>query len=359
VGIVAGLLLVGVAAWVLRGDVVVQASSLSRGPRGLLAARLYLEDGGAQVTLLDRPLGQAERGGALVTAFPWRAFPTRQDLQDLDQFVAGGGELVLGYSGELLSPAESTVFEHLGLSRVEARMPPPLHPLRWREYAREEWRLVAEPGLEQAPGTAAEPVVVSAMRRLPEAPTDARVLYRTPRGTPAVFEMSRRKGRVLVLPTEAFANARVSSPGNAALLEGVLHSLGDEWTFDEFHHGIVARGVAPDLRPRRVLDLYLVHVAFLYAVAVLALARRFGPAMGERAFLASSTGAFLRALGAHHRRLRHEVSAARLLLERARAFDPRVDLPGDLARLPVANGIDFLNLARAVGKAQTPGGKKP
>jgi hypothetical protein len=164
---------------------------------------------------------------------------------------------------------------------------------------------------------------------------------------------------VLVLPTEAFANARVSIPGNAALLEGALHSLGDEWAFDEFHHGFVVAEAVADVHPRRVLDLYLVHIVFLYGVAVLAVARRFGPAMGERAHLASSTGAFLRALGAHHRRLRHETAAARLLVERVRDWDSRVDLPGDLATRPVANGIEFLNLARAVAEAQTPGGKKP
>jgi hypothetical protein len=350
--------LTALGAWALRGESLGEASSLSPGPRGLRGARLYLEAAGAEVEILDRPLSEAPEGRALWVAFPWRRLPGEGDLDALDRFLARGGAVLVGYSGEPFSMAESFVLERLGLVLSEARPRPPLHPFRWREYVSEQWRLAADQGLEVAPGQSADAVLVSATRQLPTPPPGARVLYRAPGGRPAVFEYGRGKGRVVAFPAEAFANARLRAPGNAALLEGLRRAFGSGFTFDEFHHGFAAVPAEGDLHPQRVLDLYLLHVVFLYGVAILALARRFGPPFGERALLTSSTGAFLLALGARHRRLGHDAQAARLLVDRARELDPRLVLPADLLRWRVGGKIDLLDVARNVAAAQSSGRSK-
>ncbi len=318
-------------------------SSLSRGARGWLVARRYLEERGVAARLLDddveAPGGHA---GVLVVTFPWQRFGDGDTLRALDRFLERGGSLLLAYSGESLALGEAQVFSHLDLGWSEPRGEAPLHPLLWRRYASEEWRLTgADPD--------ARPIVIPAPYRVPQAPKDADVWFRGPAQLPAVFAFSRGRGRVVVAPMDALANARLSGTGNADLLERLRGELGRSWAFDEFHHGLVAPARATP-GSRRVLDLYLFHLLFLYGVTAWALVRRFGTAWREPATVASSVRGFLVGMGSLHDRLGHHADAAARLVDRAREFDPRLRLPNEA---PPRDKDGFLALARRLGRAQT------
>jgi hypothetical protein len=187
-------------------------------------------------------------------------------------------------------------------------------------------------------------------RALPELGSGARVLYAGPSGEPVVALLPRLGGRVLVLPADALANARLELPGNADLLEALLRNLGRRWAFDEYHHGLVT-GEGGSRELGRAADLLLAHLVLLYLLAALALVRRQGPAWQEAAPLGGSAAAFLRGLGALHHRLGHHREAARLLLRRARELDPGLALPPELERQAAAAGPQQLvAIAREVAR---------
>ncbi|HET9767376.1 MAG TPA: hypothetical protein VFS60_11050, partial [Thermoanaerobaculia bacterium] len=131
-------------------------------------------------------------------------------------------------------------------------------------------------------------------------------------------------GRVVVLPAELLANARLREPAHAALLETLRGWLDAPWRFDEYHHGLGAPGQreAPTAVGRG-LDLLLLQLLLVYLVAALALGRRLGPAWRESAPLAGSAGSFLLRLGTLHHRLGHHRDGAVLLLRRAAELDRR------------------------------------
>jgi len=330
----------GVAVW-SPGEA--RGSALSRGPNGWLAARRYLEARGARVTLLDVPLDGFEGGGVLVSTFPWQHGLSADAGDALAAHLRRGGDLVLAYSGQLGNAGEMVALEALGLP-LEERRKVVLNPLRWRRFAREEWDL--RPGPELA---AAAPVRVWAPRWAPELPKKARVLLRSPRGGPAVAVLERGRGRIWLLPADAFANARLANPGNADLLETLLRELGNRWAFDEYHHGLAIGGTAETAALGRTFDLILLHLAVLYLAALLALSRRFGPAWSEPPVVTGSTGSFLLGLGALHHRLGHHHEAARRLLDRARELDRNLTLPAELeSRAAGAGPRELVELAREV-----------
>lgn len=342
------LALLGALAFGLGGTVGADASVLSRGARGWLAARRYLEAKGRQTTLLDQPLERVPVRGVLVLAFPWQRFAPDEDAHELDLFLHAGGAVVLAFSGDEPGFGETEVLRRLGLVWSAAPERPPLHPLRWREFVAREWWLVPEEGHR------AQAIWITAPRRVPRAPDGAAVLYRGEKGVPAVFSYPRGEGRVVVLPAEALANARLGTSGNADLLETLRRSLGERWTFDEFHHGLSAPLSPADAAPRRVLDLYLLHLAFLYVLVVAALVRRFGPAWSEPAVIGGSTRSFLVGLGRFHHRLGHHRDAARLLLARAQELDPRCRLEPALTRAAdEAGAAGVVAVANAVARAQS------
>jgi Domain of unknown function (DUF4350) len=317
-------------------------SSLSHGSRGWLVARLYLEARGTSARLQDVEMSASPARGVLVTTFPWQRFAGSEELQALDNFVARGGTLLLGYSGDHAPSDETRVFRQLGLTWHEPRGKPPLHPLRWRRFTSETWSLAGA-----AEGT--RPVVVRAPNRLPDAPAGGSIWYRSATGKPAVFAFDRGRGRVVVLPAEALSNAGLGQPGNADLLERLRGELGRQWSFDEFHHGLVAPA-STGSGPQWVLDLYLFHLLFLYLLAAWALVRRFGTPWSEAATLSSSARGFLISLGALHDRLGHHPEAAARLVERAREFDPRLRFSSEETPL---DRHAFLALARRLGRLQT------
>jgi hypothetical protein len=341
-------LLTAAAIVLLAGQSPAAASALSRDARGWLAARRYLEARGGHVTLVDQGLETPAVGGVLVLAFPWQESGWDDPQAAIDRWLQGGGTIVFAYAGERFDRAESMVAEVLDLQWDEPRGRPPLNPVRWREFARQEWRLSPQGG-----GEGARPMRIPVPRRVPRMPAGATALASNGDRLPVAFRFTRWRGSVVVLPAAGFSNARIGEPGNADLLETLRQDLGDRWSFDEFHHGLRAPLTAAETGPQRILTLYLMQVLFVYALVVVAVIHRFGPAAGEPAVTTGSAAGVLVGLGVLHARLGHEREAARLLLERARELDPRLPLPvGEDAETS-----DLLALARRVGAAQSGKGK--
>ena len=324
------------------------SSTLSRDSRGWLAARRYLEVMGTPVTLLDQDLEVPRGGGVLVLAFPWQEAGGADVPAAIDRWLQRGGRVVFAYSGEAWDGSESAAAEALALGWEQPRGRPPLHPIRWREYAREEWVLSPD---DAAAGV--RPIRIGAPARLPRMPPGARVLAHGPNGRPVAFRFPRWRGEVVVLPADSFSNARLGGAGNADLLETLRRELGDRWLFDELHHGLRAPVTAAQAGPQRIFILYLLQVVFAYALVVVAVVHRFGPATSEPAVTTGSATTFLTGLGGLHARLRHQREAARLLVARARELDPRLELPDPAD----AAAEDLLTLARLVGAAQSGKGK--
>lgn len=322
-----------------------RGSVLSRGPNGWLAARKYLEARGARVKLLDEPLDGFKGRGVLVSSFPWQTGVTAEAGEQIEAHLRRGGNVLLAYSGELGNGGEMVAFEGLGLRLGETRRAV-LNPLRWRQFAREEWDL--RPAGDLAGG---ESVRVWAPRWTPAMPNEERVILRSPKGGPAGAVLKRYEGRLWLVPADALANSRLANPGNADFLETLRRRLGDDWTFDEYHHGLASPRPVESAALGRTLDLILLHLAVLYVVALLTLSRRFGPAWSEPPVVTGSAGSFLLGLGALHNRLGHHAGAAARLLERARELDRNLVLPADLDRRAAGAGPrELVELAREVAR---------
>jgi hypothetical protein len=175
------------------------------------------------------------------------------------------------------------------------------------------------------------------------------VLYRAPSGQPMIVRLQRHRGSLWLLPADALANARLGEAGNADLLETLLARLGPRWTFDEYHHGLVAVEAEEDKAFGRIIDLVLIHLLILYALALVTLSRRFGPSWREPPVVTGSVGSFLVGLGTLHHRLRHHREAAQRLLERTRELSPDLVVPEDLARrAESADPRGLVEVARAL-----------
>jgi hypothetical protein len=344
----AALALLVAIAILASGRSEARGSVLSRGPGGWLAARRYLEARGVRVRLLDQPL-DPQTSGVLVTAFPWQQGLSQAAGEQLDAYLRRGGTLVLAYSGDPESPWEDMVLKGIDVAFGEVRKAT-LNPLRWRRFSREEWDLRPASGL----AAGGEPLRIWAPRAAPSLPKAVQALYRGPGGEPLVATLSYYRGTIWFVPADAFANARLGqagSAGNADLLETLRRRLGDEWTFDEYHHGFTGRPLPETVALGRTLDLILLHLTVLYLVAVWTLARPFGPAWSERPVVTGSTGAFLLGLGAIHHRLGHHREAAKKLLARVRELDRELPLPAGLdVQAEDAGARGFVALAREVAR---------
>jgi hypothetical protein len=319
VGLVAaalGLVVVGTLAG--SGATAASGSALSRGAGGWSGARAYVEARGTEVALLDRPLESAPPGTrVLVLVFPWQRWQGSDLGRSLSQHLRDGGDVVVAFAGDArFAGDEEKAAGALGLTSRLLRDRPPLSPLGWRRHALEEWTLSVE-------GTRA-PVRLRAYMRGLDAPEGASVLAREPDGRPAAFVFARHRGRVAVLPAALLANAALGQPGAADLLETLRAGLPGRWSFAEHAHGLTAPGSPAAASSRRVFDLWLLHLAVVYALAVLALARPFGPVWSDPPQRTGSAAAFLRGLGGLHRKLRHERRAGELLEARSRELDPRL-----------------------------------
>lgn len=339
----------------LAGGDGARSSVLSRDPEGWAGVRRYLETRGTEVALLDRPLEESAPGrGTLVVAFPWQRASWGSSLAaDVRRHLVSGGHLLIAYSGAA-GAVEKFALAELGLESEPARPEAPLGPRAWRRHVTEVWRLDPEEPLAEV----VRPLAVPALDRVPAAPPEARTLFRSPRGRPVVFTYPSHGGLVVVAPAPALANARLALPGNADLLETLARSLPAPWSFDELHHGLMAAGSTAASDPHaRVLDLVLVQLLVLYALAAVTLGRRFGPPWREAPVVTGSTGAFFLGLGALHHRLGHHAEAARRLIDRSRELDRHLNLP-DAVERHAAAGVDasgLVEIARDVAtRRRTP-----
>ena len=324
-------------------------SSLAPGPGGLTGARLYLEKRGAAIALLDEPPTSAALAGkTLVLAAPFQRSFDQESLTAISEHLRRGGRVVYGYSGQLREGHEKELREELGLDEPEAvrGFEPPLSPLAWRRYQAEVFRLAADP---QSP--LREPLELAAFDGAPRPPSkDARIFYRGGyRAAPLVYEYSQQLGTVLALPSALLSNAELLNAGNAGILELVLSGAGEGLAFDELRHGFAAiEEAAPGARLG--WNIFLLQALLLYLAAIWTLGRSFGPAWVEQIPALGSAAAFFEQLGSLHQKYRHHASAARSLVERARALDKQV--PAELAERPVKSADDFLRLAREVASHQ-------
>ena len=340
-GIAFTLLMVAAGALLLGTEGSADSSSLSRTANGWLAARRYLEDMGTRVVLIDHDLEEPVGLGVLVLAFPWQNGAFDDVREAVEVQLRQGGSVVVAYT-DRPEPGQSVLVESLGMDWDTRRSRPPLHPTAWPAYAREDWALTAPP-----PADVRE-VRVSARREVPHMPARATLLLRDTQQRAVAFEFPRHRGRVVVMPADIFANARIGNPGNADFLESLRQDLGGPWLFDEYHHGLRAAPGPAQTGPQRALLLYVLQVGLVYALCALAVARRFGPAWRDETAAGSSAAVFLLGLGALHDRLGHHREAGRLLVTRAQELDPRLRLPSAEA----GDGKELLALARRVGALQ-------
>jgi hypothetical protein len=225
---------------------------------------------------------------------------------------------------------------------VSLRPRPPLGPLAWQAFARAEWEL-------RPPGDtdASRVLRVRAFAHGFKAPAEATTLLADAEGRALAFAFPRLRGRVVALPAALLANAGVASPAAADLFESLRASLPGAWSFDEYHHGLTAAVTPASVGGRRVFDLWLLHLAVVYLLALLALARPFGPVWSDPPVRSGSAATFLRGLGALHLQLGHEREAAALLVARAHELDPRIP-----ERDPAGAGL--LSLAQALAGERAP-----
>jgi hypothetical protein len=339
----AGFLVICLAGgFLLIGKSELDGSSLSRGSTGYLAARRYLEARGCRVALLDHPLSEESVRGVLTTVFPWQVpeFAGEELRQGLESHLRRGGAVLLAVSGDRFAQGQEIVLQQLQISWQDLRGRPPLLPWRWWRYASVRWPM-------SAPYATGE---IEAPRGFPTLPKGGRALWLGEKGVPLVFTFGRSGGRVFVVPADALSNGRLGRAENVELLEELHRTLGNLWAFDEYHHALFAP-TAPSARVGvEAFEALLIHLGLLYAMAVLALGRRFGTPWREESLLPGSTASFLVGLGALHQRLGHHPAAARLLLERARELDPRVRVP--VQEEPVLEGQALTRLAARVSDAQ-------
>lgn len=323
-------------------------SALSHEANGWLAARRYLEARDIAVRLRDRPLDEPISEPTLISAFPWTVGTPASTMAPLRHWIEQGGTLILAY-GTRQDPTQEKLFEALGLATTVARSEAPLGFAAWRQWTNEQWSLTPSTDL----GATAQPLTLRAPAVLPQPPREAEVLYRHGDGPPVIFRFTLGSGAVIVLPAELLANARLSQPGHADLLETLVVARGEPVAFDEYHHGLAAAHTPAASRPRLAFDLFLLHLVGLYVLALFALGRRFGPAWSEPPARTGSAGAFLRGLGRLHDRLGHHAEAGRLLLARVAELDPRFEAGAGLRqRAAPANGRELRELAEAVAAAR-------
>jgi len=349
--LIAAALLVGtLIGMVLAGHrLAASGSALSRGGGGLLAARLYLQHRGARPVLLDRPLAGAASGrGTLVIAFPWQSRTFEVDRELVSEHLARGGDLLLAYGWEPMpAPGERALLGALNVDTTTMASPP-LAPWRWRAATARTWEL-RRAGDHPAP----EPLRMRRPRWLPALPKEGALLL-GPGDEVMASAFTLRRGRVVVLPAELLANARIADPAHAALLESLRGWLGGPWLFDEYHHGLGPAGEAAiPSATRRGFDILFVQLLLIYAAAALALSRRLGPAWREAPPLAGSAGGFLLRLGALHHRMDHHGDGAALLLRRAAELDRRLPIDDRLREIAGRGDADALvEVGQAVARLQ-------
>ena len=308
------------------------SSSLARGGGGWSAARAYLELRGIKTRTLDRLEFEdfADARVVVVSGTP-RLGLASSESDALRRFLVAGGTVVFGYGPDNTGRRNAGF---LGVTLEETKSHPrSLNPFTWRREAGQPLRLAAGAG---QPNVALPSI---SFRPLQESGDE--VLLKSSDGEPLVVLRAVSAGRLLILPVQTLSNGYLKEPGNAALLEGAIRTIGETgvWAFDEYHHGVVRPISAQGEKSQAALDLFVVQVLIAYALFALALARRFGPAWPEVRPSSGATSSFLMKVAAIHDRLGHHEAVEKTLRERAKElFDihtvpPRSPKGSSAARL--------------------------
>jgi hypothetical protein len=249
----------------------------------------------------------------------------------------------------LPSLPEQRLLDALGAEWRAFEETPSLEPVRWWRHRRitRTWEPGADAPWDQP--LAAGPVEAAAS---PPRGAGATVLAIDHDGQPGVSVFRVGRGEVWLLPSRVFANAYLGEPGNAALALALCSRIGQGpvW-FDEYHHGLVAPGAGSGEPVRASFDAVLLHLGVLWALAVVAVAWRFGPPWPAPVTVADAHRAYLLGLGALHHRLGHDRDAARALVRRVAAYDPLLVSPDRLeAALERAETCQLDELARELSR---------
>jgi len=345
--LVLGILAVSLVAALLAQHEGAPGSALSPTARGWLGTRRYAEARGIRVTLMDREDHPLASEDVLWIVFPWQQLTWQEPARQAREHLRRGGTLVIGYSGQERTPQESEFLDELGVARQQRHEEkPPLHPFRWREQRRAEWRLVPAHDDDRL-------AAAGRIRRtewLPAWPATTDPWLRNEGNEILAGEIRHGGGRLILLPSELLCNARLDVPGNADILEKLVQHTPSRWVFDEFHHGLSLTPTSGEAQPTRAFELWMAHLLLVYLLAVLTLARRFGPGWSDPPVSTGSARAFFLRIGALHARLGHWGEAATLLHSRARELDPGIALPAH----PGAGASleTFLRFARRLARAQ-------
>ena len=229
----------------------------SSGPDGTRVLSLWMSDLGYDTHTLEyEPFHLTSNDRVMFLLFP-SLDPTEQQISAIDDWVRGGGTLVLASrrSNDLLSKFGVAVTPMFPMG-VSARplqpllLNPPPKPVSVDTYG--SLRFLDPAWVPLLGGSSVAPVIAASR--------------------------SNGSGKVIVLSTgEPFSNAGLEQPGNAALVLNVLAGVpaGSGVVIDEYHHGFTEQGT---------LSYRLVHEPWGWAILYLALVLFIFVALSGRRF---------------------------------------------------------------------------
>jgi hypothetical protein len=292
-------------------------SSYSAQSSGAKAAFLLLQQEGYNVEPWERSPSELPIDGGrtvLVLANP-SDFPTPGEKRSLEQYLEGGGKVVItGSSASLFLPRAETTHEF---------SPDPT----WKEYRPRILSALTRGG----------PVKMVPAGYWEHPSTAVLVHYAAEDGRPVMVSYRVGKGQVIWWASSTpLSNAGISTSGNLALLLNSLGGAGTHVYWDEYFHGI-----------RRTLLSYafewpaflgLVQGGLVVVALLVTYSRRNGPIYPRDESSRLSPLEFVETLGGLYRRAHHTRTALEVPYTRFRALATRrlglkADLPSpDLAR---------------------------
>lgn len=274
------------------------------------------------------------------------AFPATSGVSDrlaaLRSELRGGRTVMALYSGLPLAFEEGAFLESLGVGLRDLEARSRLAPWSWWRDRRQGYahRLDLPVGGQPSVEGGVSEAWSDPIRALvdPAAECDRIAEFVGPRSKDlrpegralSVARCRVGEGELLLAPTSLLTNARLGATGNLQVASALAEALGPRIRFLE--GGRSVRVAALDERAggaRRTLNLVAVQLVLLYLVALLALARGFGPRWPPLNQPADAQRRFLLSVGALHRRLGHFGAAARTLQTRWLEYDPLAGRRGE------------------------------
>ena len=289
-----------------------------------------------------RSLEALEPRTSVVLAFPATAGVSER-LDALRDELEGGRTVLVLYSGLPLAFEETTFMEQLGVGVRGLEERGRLAPWAWWRDRRQGYAHRVE-ALEGTGTTADErsladgadgpsPAWSDPLRVVVDPAADCEQIaeFLGPRSKDlrpegralSVARCRVGEGELLLAPTSMLSNARLGEVGNLQVAAELAAALGPRVRFLE--PGRAAGSTTAVGRAegaRRTINLVTIQLVVLYLVALLALARSFGPRWPRLDQPADTQRSFLLSVGALHRRLGDFEDAARTLHTRWLEYDP-------------------------------------